>query len=148
MGGSGWHLATALIGAMSVLAFTGGITAFVLLGLFAIDKRCRFRYFFLRSTYDPEQVISQELGAWRDFHSPRSLGIADVDQFTFAPAGGLRKNSLAMFSSETETTERNEKKKKRKKPVMRRVGGTSDDLEMAAISVEFAHNAVVLEYEV
>ncbi len=146
MGGSGWHLATALIGAMSVLAFTGGITAVVLLGLFVIDKRCRFQYFFLRSTYDPEQVLSQELGARRDFPSPRSsLGIADVDQFTFAPVGGLRKDSFAMFTSDTETTERNEKKKRKK--VMRKVGGTGDDLEMAAISVEFAHNAVVLELE-
>ncbi len=138
-------MATALIGAMSVLAFTGGITAAILLGLYAIDKRCRFRYFFLRSTYDPEQVVSQELGARRDFPSPRSsLGIADVNQFTFAPAGGLRKDSLAMFTSETETTERNDKKK-RKKAVMRKIGGTSDDLEMTAIGVEFANNVVVIE---
>jgi hypothetical protein len=74
--GGGWkHLANTVVGVLSVSFFTGFITVAVLGSLYWIDHHFSLHWFFMRSSYETEQVTFMEEAAERGLSG---LGIADV----------------------------------------------------------------------
>jgi hypothetical protein len=74
--GGGWkHLACSVIGTLSVFSFTSACTLVVLGLLYCIDRTFSLHWFFMRSSYETEQVTFME-DAGEKGHI--GLGIADV----------------------------------------------------------------------
>ena len=92
IGGGGMYLATALIATLVVCAFAGLGSYIIFKGLFLLDARYQFRWFFLRSSYHPENVGFGD----EDIQDVTGLGIADVTATQTEPRG--RRGSLFLFT--------------------------------------------------
>ncbi len=97
--GGGWkHLASSVVGSLCVAGFTGACTFVVLGTLYCIDRTFSLHWFFMRSSYETEQVTFMEDAAEKGL---ARLGIADVTKQNME--AGTERDHIIMFAETPRT---------------------------------------------